>query len=93
MIRREAQIERKKAEIAEHFKKEKRKAVIIWIIFEVVAVALSFIITKSVFDEKFLQWFLVSLFFLVVFPITVLSKKLKTLSKQETTQKQFAEHE
>lgn len=89
----EAQIERRKAEISAHFKKEKRKALIIWIVFEAVAVVLSFVITKAVFDEKFLQWFLVSLFFLVVFPITVLSKKLKALSRQENTQKQFAEHE
>ena len=92
-MNREEKAELRKAEITAHFKKEKRKAFIIWVVFEIVSVTASLLITKAVFGGNYLHWFLVSLFFLIVFPTTVVSKKLKTLSRQEREQKQFAELE
>lgn len=93
MKTREEKSELKKAEITEHFKKEKRKCLIIWFIFELFAILLSYFIMKLIFDAAYLSYFLISLFFILVFPITMLSKKLKALSKQEREQKHFAEIE
>ncbi len=91
MKRNEAAYEKAKQEITAHFKKEKRKAAIIWVVFEVAAVALDFFLTKLIFGVNFLQWFLVALFFIVVFPTTLLSKKLKELSRSQNEQIKLSE--
>ena len=93
MIGREEKAEQRKAEITLHFKKQKRKAILIWLAFEIAAISASLLLTKIAFDTAYLHWFLISLFFIFVFPVTVLSKKLKALNLQEREQKKFAEIE
>lgn len=85
--------EQKKAEIKEHFKRQRRKTTAIFLVFEVAAVALAYILTRLIFEGNYLQWFLVSLFFIVVFPITQYSKKQKELTKAERQQIEFAEQD
>lgn len=92
MIKRnEIQYEKEKAAIKEHFRKERRKTTVKWIIFEILAVAADFGITKLIFNERYLQWFLVVLFFVVVFPTTLHSKKMKSLSNSESEQIRLSE--
>lgn len=92
MIKRnEIQYEKEKAAIKKHFRKERRKATVKWIIFEILAVAADFGITKLIFNERYLQWFLVVLFFVIVFPTTLYSKKMKSLSKSEAEQIRLSE--
>lgn len=81
--------EKKKREITEHFKKEKRKAFIVWAVFEIAAVGAG----GALLAKQHLQWFLVALFFVVVFPTTLLSKKLKELSALQEKQIKLAESE
>ncbi len=86
MRRNEAIYEKRSAEIKAHFKKERRKALLIWLVFEIIAIPAAYFITKAAFDGRFLQWFLVALFFIVLFPTTLMSAKLKTLSRTEREQ-------
>lgn len=56
-------------------------------------VLLTFFVFRLIFNENHLQWFLLSLLFTVVFPITLHSKKLKHLHKIEKEQIKFADSE
>ncbi len=85
--------EKEKQEIRKHFKREKRKVTLIFWTGEIIAVALSYILTNIIFCEKFLQWFLVSLLFIVVFPITQYSKKQKELRRTEEQQIKFSQQD
>lgn len=85
--------EKEKQEIRKHFKREKRKVTLIFWTGEIIAVALSYILTNIIFREKFLQWFLVSLLFIVVFPITQYSKKQKELRRTEEQQIKFSQQD
>ncbi len=91
MKRREKTYESGRLKIIAHFKKQRRKATLAWIIFEVAAICADFFLTKAIFDKGYLQWFLIALFFVVVFPTTLLSKKLKSLSKTEREQLKLLE--
>ena len=85
--------EKEKQQIKEHFKKEKRKATLIFWSCDIAAVVVSYFLTNVIFREKFLQWFLVSLLFIVVFPITQFSKKLKQLRRAEEQQIKFSQQD
>ncbi len=85
--------EAEKEKIRQHFKKEKRKTAIIFWSCDIAAVIVSYILTNVFFREKFLQWFLISLLFIVVFPITQYSKKLKELRRTEEQQIKFTQQD
>lgn len=86
-------VEIEKKKIKDHFKREKLKVTLIFWSCDIAAVLLSFFLTKVIFNEKYLQWFLISLFFIVVFPITQYSKKQKELTKTEREQIKFLEQD
>ncbi len=86
MRKNEASYEKRTAEIKTHFKMERRKALLIWLVFEIIALPAAYFITKAAFDGRFLQWFLVAIFFIVLFPTTLMSSKLKALSRTEREQ-------
>lgn len=86
-------VELEKQKIKEHFKRERRKVSLIFWGGEVAVVLLSYLLTKAIFGHKYLQWFLISLFFIVVFPITQYSKKQKELTKTEREQIRFTEQD
>lgn len=85
--------EKEKQEIRKHFKRQKREVTLIFWTGEIIAVVLSYILTNIIFREKFLQWFLVSLLFIVVFPITQYSKKQKELRRTEEQQIKFSQQD
>ncbi len=85
--------EKEKQKIREHFKREKRKVTLIFWTGEAIAVTLDYILTKVFFRESFLQWFLVSLLFILVFPITQYSKKQKALRRAEEQQIEFSQQD
>ena len=86
-------IEQEKQKIKAHFNRERLRVALIFWACDIVAVFLSFLVTRLIFNEKYLQWFLISLFFIVVFPITQYSKKQKELTKTEREQIKFLEQD
>ena len=86
-------IEQEKQKIKEHFKKERLKVTLIFWSVDIVAVIVSYFLTKLFFNQNHLVAFIVSLFFIVVFPITQYSKKQKQLSRTEREQIKFLEQD
>ncbi len=86
-------VEMEKQKIKDHFKRERTKASLIFWGCDIAAVLLSYFLTKVIFNEKYLQWFIISLFFIVVFPITQYSKKQKELTKAQCEQIKFLEQD
>lgn len=86
-------VEAEKKKIKDHFRRERLKVTLIFWSCDILAVAASLFLTKLIFNEKYLQWFLISLFFIVVFPITQYSKKQKELTKAEREQIKFLEQD
>lgn len=82
-----------KAKIRGHFKKERLKVSLIFWPCDIAAVIVSFFLTKLFFNQNHLVAFIVSLFFIVVFPITQYSKKLKELSRTEREQIKLLEQD
>ena len=67
--------ELEKLKIQKHFKNERRKVSIIFWSCDILAVIASYFLTKVLFNQNHLVMFIVSLFLIVVFPITQYSKK------------------
>ncbi len=86
-------LEAEKQKIAEHFKKEKKKTWIIFLVGEVVLLVAAWIICNLAAPDQPYIWFFISLFFTVVFPITQFSKKMKELTRLEKEQLGFAEQD
>lgn len=86
--------EKRKAEITEHFKKQRRKLSLIFWPCEIVALAVAAIIIDALTDgADFVQWFIIALLFVLVFPITMYSKKLTALKRTEQEQIRFAQQD
>lgn len=86
-------LEAKRQKIADHFKKEKKKVWISFIIIEIVLLVGSWIICNLVSPAQGYIYFIIALFFTLVFPITQFSKKMKELTHQEKEQLGFAEQD
>ena len=86
-------VELEKEKICEHFRKQRRKVTLIFWSCDIAAVIVSFFLTKMFFNQNHLVAFIVSLFFIVVFPITQYSKKQKELTKAEREQIKFLEQD
>ncbi len=86
-------VELEKEKIREHFRKQRRKVTLIFWSCDIAAVIVSFFLTKMFFNQNHLVAFIVSLFFIVVFPITQYSKKQKELTKAEREQIKFLEQD
>ena len=86
-------VELEKEKIREHFRKQRRKVTLIFWSCDIAAVIVSFFLTKMFFNQNHLVAFIVSLFFIVVFPITQYSKKQKELTKVEREQIKFLEQD
>ena len=88
-----AKLEAEKQKISEHFKKEKKKAWITFFVLEVVLLGGAWLLCNLLAPDQPYIWFIISLFFTVVFPITQVSKKMKDLTRQEREQLGFAEQD
>ncbi|MBR3961335.1 MAG: hypothetical protein IKK13_03880 [Clostridia bacterium] len=88
-----SKLEAEKQKIADHFKKEKKKVWISFIIIEIVLLVGSWIICNLVSPVQGYIYFIIALFFTRVFPITQFSKKMKELTHQEKEQLGFAEQD
>lgn len=86
-------VELEKEKIREHFRKQRRKVTLIFWSCDIAAVIVSFFLTKMFFNQNHLVAFIVSLFFIIVFPITQYSKKQKELTKAEREQIKFLEQD
>ena len=86
-------VEIEKQKIKDHFKKERRKVTLIFWSADIAAVIVSYFLTKLFFNQNHLVAFIVSLFLIVVFPITQYSKKQKQLSRTEREQIKFLEQD
>lgn len=82
-----------KQKINRHFKKEKQKVWLIFIIGEPILLITDWLICRLAAPTQPFIWFAISLLFTLVFPITQFSKKLKELSRTEKEQIGFAEQE
>ena len=85
--------EQKVSEIKEKYKALRKKQTLIFWLCDAVAVVVVLFILKLIFKENYLQWFIISLLFTFVFPITMHSKKLKQLNKIEQEQIRLAENQ
>ncbi len=85
--------ELEKQKIKEHFKKERSKVTLVFWSCDIAAVIVSYFLTKLLFNQNHLVAFIVSLFLIVVFPITQYSKKQKQLTKAERQQIKFLEQD
>lgn len=88
-----AKLEAEKQKIAEHFKKEKKKVWITFFVTEVLLLGGAWLLCNLLAPDQPYIWFIISLFFTVVFPITQVSKKFKALARQEREQLGFAEQD
>lgn len=88
-----AKLELERERISKHFKNEKKKVWIIFIVSEVLLLSAAWIICNLAAPTQPYIWFFISLFFTVVFPITQFSKKMKELTRQEKEQIGFAEQD
>lgn len=88
-----AKLEAERQKIAEHFKKEKKKTWIIFFGIEIVLLGGAWLLCNLLAPDQPYIWFLISLFFTLVFPITQVSMKFKSLARQEREQLGFAEQE
>ena len=86
-------LEMEKAKIKEHFKKERLKVSLIFWPADIAAVIASYFLTKLFFNQNHLVAFIVSLMFIVVFPITQYSKKQKQLTRTEHEQIKLLEQD
>lgn len=86
-------VELEKEKIRKHFKKQRRKVTLIFWSCDIAAVIAAYFLTKLFFNQNHLVAFTVSLFFIVVFPITQYSKKQKELAKAERQQIKFTEQD
>ncbi len=86
--------EREKTKITEHFKKQRRRLALIFWPCDIAAVVLSAIIIDAVTaGADFVQWFIIALLFVLVFPITMYSKKMASLKRTEQTQINLAQQD
>ncbi len=88
-----AKLEAERGKIGEHFKKEKKKTWITFFVSEIVLLSVAFLICWLLAKEQFYIYFIISLFFTLVFPITQFSKKMKELTRLEKEQLGFAEQD
>ena len=88
-----SKLEAEKQKISEHFKKEKKKVWITFFITEILLLSAAWIICTLAAPDQPYIWFVISLFFTLVFPITQFSKKMKELTKLEKEQLGFAEQD
>ncbi|MBQ7107033.1 MAG: hypothetical protein IJN93_05920 [Clostridia bacterium] len=86
--------EREKAQIIEHFKKQRRKLALIFWPCDIAAVIIAAIVVRVLTDgANFVQWFILALLFVLVFPITMYSKKMTQLKKTEQKQINLAQQD
>lgn len=86
--------EKRKAEITEHFKKQRRRLALIFWPCDLAAVAITTLIIKMVSNgANFVQWFIIALLFVLVFPITLYSKKMTSLKRTEQEQIRLAQQD
>lgn len=86
--------EKQKAEITEHFKKQRRKLTLIFWPCDIAAVIIAAIVVKALTDgANFVQWFILALLFVLVFPITMYSKKMTQLKRTEQKQINLAQQD
>ena len=88
-----AKLEAEKQKIADHFKKEKKKAWIIFFVLEIALLGGAWLLCNLLAPDQPYIWFIISLFFTLIFPITQVSKKMKDLTRQEREQLGFAEQD
>lgn len=88
-----AKLDAEKQKISQHFKKEKKKVWLIFIVGEPLLLAAAWLICSLAAPTQPYIWFVISLLFTLVFPITQFSKKMKELTRQEKEQIGFAEQE
>lgn len=88
-----AKLESEKQKIADHFKKEKKKTWITFFVVEALLLGGAWLLCNLLAPDQPYIWFIISLFFTLIFPITQLSKKMKDLTRQEREQLGFAEQE
>ena len=88
-----AKLEIERQKIADHFKKEKKKVWLSFIIIEIVLLVGSWFICNLASPTQGYIYFIIALFFTLVFPITQFSKKMKELTRQEKEQLGFAEQD
>ena len=88
-----AKLDAEKKKIEEHFKNEKKKVWITFFVSEIILLSAAFLICWLVAREQFYIWFIISLFFTLVFPITQFSKKMKELTRLQKEQLGFAEQD
>ncbi len=86
-------LEAERQKITEHFKKEKKKAWISFIVTEIILLSVAFIVCYLAAKEQFYIYFFISLLFTLVFPITQFSKKMKDLTRLQKEQLGFAEQD
>lgn len=85
--------EQKVSEIKQKYKALRKKQSLVFWLCDAAAVIVVLFILKLIFKENYLQWFIISLLFVVVFPTTMHSKKLKQLNKIEQEQIRLAENQ
>lgn len=85
--------EQKVSQIKQKYKALRKKQSLIFWLCDTAAVIFVFLLLKLFFKENYLQWFIISLLFVVVFPTTMHSKKLKQLNKIEQMQIRLAENQ
>lgn len=88
-----AKLEIEREKIHNHFKNEKKKVWVIFIISEIILLVAAWVLTGLLAGQQQIAWFVISLFFTLVFPITQFSNKMKKLTAQEKEQLGFAEQD
>ena len=86
--------EKAKQEIIEHFKKQRRRLALIFWPCDIAAVIIAAVVVKALTDgANFVQWFIIALLFVLVFPITMYSKKMTALKRTEQEQIRLAQQD